>query len=172
MSLCRTAVSTLVTSVIFSVNPFQSSVIFRIETSYLFFRANQMNDFYMKYNTKLKWVNLTILKSSIKTRTRIDIFATNIFLLKTSFYLSFFFFPCIIVSQNSKNQDVISILFDFKIMQVSKIYLKSLVSISKISIPSVCEIDLQLLLVLHDLLYFPWFIEFQQRPFYGIRMRL
>ena len=38
------------------VNPFQPSVAFHMETSYLFCRAKQMNGFYMKHNTGLKRV--------------------------------------------------------------------------------------------------------------------
>ena len=39
------------------VNPLQPSVAFHIETSHLFYSANQMAGFYMKYNTRLRWVN-------------------------------------------------------------------------------------------------------------------
>ena len=38
------------------INPFQPSVVFHIETSHLLFRAKQMTGFYMKRNTRLKWV--------------------------------------------------------------------------------------------------------------------
>ena len=37
-------------------NPFQSSVVFHIETTYLIYRANQMTGSYMKCNTGQKWV--------------------------------------------------------------------------------------------------------------------
>ena len=46
---------------IYSVNPFQPSVAFYIETSYLICRANRMTGFYMKCNTGLKWVNFISL---------------------------------------------------------------------------------------------------------------
>ena len=38
-------------------NPFQPSVAFHIETSHLICSANQMTGFYMKFRTKLKWIN-------------------------------------------------------------------------------------------------------------------
>ena len=41
-----------------SLNPFQNSVAFHIETGHLFCRAKQMTGFYMKCNTELKRVNL------------------------------------------------------------------------------------------------------------------
>ena len=40
-----------------SVDPFQPSVAFHIETSQLFCRAKRMTDFYMECNTELKWIN-------------------------------------------------------------------------------------------------------------------
>ena len=40
-------------------NPFRVSVGFHIETSHLFWSSTQMTGFYMKRNTRLKWVNLT-----------------------------------------------------------------------------------------------------------------
>ena len=40
-----------------SVDPFQPSVAFHIETSHLFCRAKRMTDFYMECNTELKWIN-------------------------------------------------------------------------------------------------------------------
>ena len=40
-------------------NPFQSSVLFHIETSDIFCIAKQMTGFYMKCSTRLKWVNNT-----------------------------------------------------------------------------------------------------------------
>ena len=43
-----------------NINPFQSTVAFHIETSRLFYRANQMVGFYMKRNTGLKWINLAV----------------------------------------------------------------------------------------------------------------
>ena len=39
-------------------NPFQPSASFHIETSYLVCSANQMTGFYMKRNTRLKWVKV------------------------------------------------------------------------------------------------------------------
>ena len=44
------------------INPFQLSVAFHIETSDLFCSAKQMAGFYMKRNTRLKWIdgNLTL----------------------------------------------------------------------------------------------------------------
>ena len=39
------------------MNPFHPSVAFHMETSHLIFSANQMNSFYMKCSTELKWVN-------------------------------------------------------------------------------------------------------------------
>ena len=47
-----------------TVNLFQPSVAFLIETSHLFCRAKQITGFYMKRNTGLKWVNNTIQISS------------------------------------------------------------------------------------------------------------
>ena len=41
------------------LNPYQPSVAFHIETSYLICIANQMAGFNMKCNTELKWVNVT-----------------------------------------------------------------------------------------------------------------
>ena len=38
------------------LNPFQSSVTFHIETGHLFFRPNEITDFYVKCNTRLKSV--------------------------------------------------------------------------------------------------------------------
>ena len=40
-----------------SIDPFQPSVAFHIETSHLFRRANQITGFYMKRNTEGKWVS-------------------------------------------------------------------------------------------------------------------
>ena len=37
-------------------NSFQSSVVFHIEASLLIYNVNQMNGFYMKCNTGVKWV--------------------------------------------------------------------------------------------------------------------
>ena len=37
-------------------NPFQSSVAFHMETSHLICSANQITVFYVKRNTRLKWV--------------------------------------------------------------------------------------------------------------------
>ena len=42
------------------VNPFQSNVAFHIETSHLICTTNQKTGFYLKYNTGLKWVKLTL----------------------------------------------------------------------------------------------------------------
>ena len=39
------------------MNPFQPSVAFHMETSHLIFSADQVNGFYMKCSTELKWVN-------------------------------------------------------------------------------------------------------------------
>ena len=39
-----------------TINPFQPSVPFDIETSHLFCSVKQMTGFYMKRNTGLKWV--------------------------------------------------------------------------------------------------------------------
>ena len=39
-------------------NPFQSSVTCHVETSHLICSGNQMTCFYVKYNNRLKWVNL------------------------------------------------------------------------------------------------------------------
>ena len=39
-----------------SVNKFQTSAAFHIETSHLICIANQMTGFYMKCNTELRWV--------------------------------------------------------------------------------------------------------------------
>ena len=47
---------TLLTSTFLSINPFQPCVAFHIETSHLFYRANQMTGFYMKRNKGLIWV--------------------------------------------------------------------------------------------------------------------
>ena len=41
-------------------NPFQLSITFHIENSHLIYSANQMAGFYIKCNTKLKWVNKVI----------------------------------------------------------------------------------------------------------------
>ena len=46
-----------------SINSFQSSFAFHIETSHLFCSAKQKPGFYMKQNIGLKWVNLSISKS-------------------------------------------------------------------------------------------------------------
>ena len=40
-------------------NPSQPSAAFHIETTDLFYIANQMTGFYMKCNSGLKWVNWT-----------------------------------------------------------------------------------------------------------------
>ena len=42
-----------------NINPFQSSVVFHVETSHLFCRAKQMTGFYMKRNTGLECVKYT-----------------------------------------------------------------------------------------------------------------
>ena len=39
-------------------NPFQPSVGFHIETNHLICSSNQITGFYMKFNTRLKWVDL------------------------------------------------------------------------------------------------------------------
>ena len=39
-----------------SISPFQPNVMFHIETSHLFCRAKQMTGFYMKRNTRQKFV--------------------------------------------------------------------------------------------------------------------
>ena len=41
-------------------NPFQPSVVFRIETRHLICSANQMSGFYMKWNFQPKWVRKTL----------------------------------------------------------------------------------------------------------------
>ena len=41
-----------------SLNPFQPSVAFHIETSYFFCSAKQLASFFMKCNTGLQWVNV------------------------------------------------------------------------------------------------------------------
>ena len=41
----------------YRTNLFQPSVSFHIETSHLFYSANQMTVFHMERNTGLKWVN-------------------------------------------------------------------------------------------------------------------
>ena len=41
-----------------SLNPFQPSVAFHIETSYFFCSAKQLTSFFMKCNTGLQWVNV------------------------------------------------------------------------------------------------------------------
>ena len=46
--------STLKSHIYKWLNPFQSSVAFRIETSYLICNENQMTGFYMKCNTGVK----------------------------------------------------------------------------------------------------------------------
>ena len=53
------------------LNQFQPSVAFHIETSYLICRENQINGFYMKCNTRLKWIkNLAKVKNEfIKPKT-------------------------------------------------------------------------------------------------------
>ena len=45
-------------------NPFQSGVVFHIETIYLNCTANQVAGFYKKFNTGLKWVKQASLKLS------------------------------------------------------------------------------------------------------------
>ena len=40
-----------------TVNPFQPSVVFDIETRHLICTANQMTGFYMKCGSGLNWVN-------------------------------------------------------------------------------------------------------------------
>ena len=47
--------SFMITSALDSCNPFQPSVAFHIETNHLICTLNQMNGFYMKFNTELKW---------------------------------------------------------------------------------------------------------------------
>ena len=49
---------TLRGSLLFVVKPFQPSV--HIETSHLIIRANQITSFYMKRNTGMKWINMTV----------------------------------------------------------------------------------------------------------------
>ena len=44
------------------LNPFQANITFHIETSYLIYSANQMNDYYMKF--ELKWIKLHINASA------------------------------------------------------------------------------------------------------------
>ena len=64
----------------FIASPFQSRVVFLIETNHLISTANQMTSFYMKSKTSLKWTNLEqiqhnkkkenqLLKAKKKTRT-------------------------------------------------------------------------------------------------------
>ena len=45
-----------------TLNPFQPSVVFHVETSHLFCSANQMTGFYMECNTGLKWVKGTLMQ--------------------------------------------------------------------------------------------------------------
>ena len=47
------------------INPFERSVAFHIEISHLICTENQMNGFYMKCNTGLKWVKGIIPKTII-----------------------------------------------------------------------------------------------------------
>ena len=65
---------------LFIASPFQSRVVFLIETNHLISTANQMTSFYMKSKTSLKWTNLEqiqhinqkenqLLKAKKKTRT-------------------------------------------------------------------------------------------------------
>ena len=42
--------------IVFQINLFPPSVAFHIEASQLFCRIKQMTGFYMKRNTRLKWV--------------------------------------------------------------------------------------------------------------------
>ena len=44
------------------VNSFQSSITFHIETSLLIYSTNQMSGFYMKCNTRLKWVKVRAME--------------------------------------------------------------------------------------------------------------
>ena len=46
-------------------NPFLPSVAFHIGTSHLICSVNQISGFYMKYNTGLKWVKISINKNWI-----------------------------------------------------------------------------------------------------------
>ena len=48
-----------------SINPFQPSFVFQIETSHLFCRAKQMTGFYMKRNTGLKWIKQTSFENQL-----------------------------------------------------------------------------------------------------------
>ena len=50
-------------------NSFQLSVAFHIETSHLACKANEVSGFYMKCNTRLKWVNIHLQKK-FSTRIR------------------------------------------------------------------------------------------------------
>ena len=50
----------LIDSSIFSINPFQPSVAYHIETKPSFWTAKQMTGFYVKCNTALKWVMLVL----------------------------------------------------------------------------------------------------------------
>ena len=65
-------------------NSLQPSVVFLIKTSYLICSAIQINDFYTKYNTRLKWGSPLTAKFSImqklgntKYRKKTYIFDTN-----------------------------------------------------------------------------------------------
>ena len=46
------------------ISPYQPKVAFHIETSHLFCSAKQMIDFYMKHNTRLKWVKFKVFLHS------------------------------------------------------------------------------------------------------------
>ena len=48
-----------------SINPFQPSFVFHIETSHLFCRAKQMTGFYMKRKTGLKWIKQTSFENQL-----------------------------------------------------------------------------------------------------------
>ena len=67
-----------------NINPFQSSVVFHIETSHLFCRAKQMTGFYMKQQhwagmCQIHWSNIfdTSLVSLLLTSNLFRLFSFN-----------------------------------------------------------------------------------------------
>ena len=84
------------------INPFQPSVAFHIETSYLICPANQMTGFCMKCNSGLRGVKPILF--SVETKGKISSFIFFVFSSATSWYL-------FVQSQQYKQQNNVWSLF-------------------------------------------------------------
>ena len=70
---CKALTWVLSWILILSINPFQLSIKFYIETSHPIYSVNQMSCFNMKYKVELKWVKLDKMFSSLFQETESEI---------------------------------------------------------------------------------------------------